>query len=48
MNMTHYLLKRIALALCLATVLAAQEAKEQKLKPKDVPAPVVAVARTSA
>src|SRR2546421_535253 len=44
MNITHYLLNGTALALCLATALTAQEAKEQKLKPKDVPAPVVAAA----
>src|ERR1700674_1349959 len=42
-NMNRYF-TGTALALCLVTAVSAQEAKEQKLKFKDVPAPVVAAA----
>ncbi len=44
MNMNRYLSTGMALAVCLVTAVSAQEAKEQKLKLKDVPAPVVAAA----
>jgi glucose/arabinose dehydrogenase len=44
MNMNRYLSTGMALALRLTTVVSAQEAKEQKLKLKDVPAPVAAAA----
>ena len=44
MNMNRYLSTGMALALCLTTAVSAQEAKEQKLKLKDVPPPVVAAA----
>ena len=44
MNMNRYLSTGMALAFCLVTAVSAQEAKEQKLKLKDVPAPVVAAA----
>src|SRR3982074_256762 len=44
MNMNRYLSTGMALALCLVTAVSAQEAKEQKVKLKDVPAPVIAAA----
>ncbi len=44
MNMNRYLSTGMALAVCLVTAVSAQEAIEQKLKLKDVPAPVVAAA----
>jgi glucose/arabinose dehydrogenase len=44
MNMNRYLSTGMALAVCLVTAVSAQEAKEQKVKLKDVPAPVAAAA----
>jgi hypothetical protein len=44
MRIRFYVCNGMALALFLAAALSGQEAKEQKLKPKDVPAPVVAAA----